>query len=221
MTRTLVPTLAETLRHRIAAGEWTGASLPPERDLAADLGVARNTLRRAMHLLKQEGALAGEVGRGTFVRKPASPPPDLLARMQGSSPADVMEVRLMLEPAAAAAAATSGSAAELAAIGEAHENAIRAADLPDFEHWDAEFHHRIVACSRNDLLKAVHDLLKGLRNQAPWFEMKRRSFSEERRRRYCDEHAGILAAAERRDPDAARDAMAAHLQTVRLNMFGR
>ena len=67
----------------------------------------------------------------------------------------------------------------------------QALDMPDFEHWDAEFHHRIFACSRNEFLKEIHNLMRILRNQAPWFEMKKRSFSEERRRTYCGEHQAI------------------------------
>ncbi len=221
MPRALASTIADVLRGRIEAGEWADARLPPERELASDFGVARNTVRRAMTLLKQDGAIAGEVGRGTFVRdrKPAAP--GILASMEGASPADVMEVRLMLEPSAAASAALNASAPDLAAIDDAHAQAKVALDMPGFEQWDAEFHHRIVACSRNELLKALHLLLKGLRNQAPWFEMKQRSFSEQRRQHYCAEHASILAALVRRDPVGSRDAMAAHLTTVRINMMGR
>jgi DNA-binding FadR family transcriptional regulator len=146
---------------------------------------------------------------------------EAVARMQGASPADVMDIRLMLEPGAAGFAATNASASDIAAVEDAHRQALAATEMPEFENWDAEFHHRIVACSRNDLLKDIHDLLRALRNQSPWFEMKRRSFSEHRRVHYCDEHAAVLEALRRRDPEAARDAMLAHLVSVRMNMLGR
>ena len=64
--------------------------------------------------------------------------------------------------------------------------------MPTFEYWDAEFHHRVFACSRNDLLRENHNLMRILRNQSPWFGMKRRSFSEERRQINCREHEAIL-----------------------------
>ena len=60
-----------------------------------------------------------------------------------------------------------------------------------------------------------------LRNQSPWFEMKKRSFSEERRQTYCAEHEQILDRLLRRDPEGARAAMLAHLQTVARNLLGR
>ena len=174
-----------------------------------------------MALLKQDGAVAGHVGRGTFVLGDDRVLSGAIGRMQGASPSDVMEIRIMLEPAAAGFAATNASASEIAAVEEAHGTAVAARDMPDFERWDAEFHHRIVACSRNDLLKEFHDLLRGLRNQRPWYEMKQRSFSEERRLAYCTEHAAILTGLRRRDPDAARTAMLTHLVSVRINMLGR
>ncbi|TIT55904.1 MAG: FadR family transcriptional regulator, partial [Mesorhizobium sp.] len=135
--------------------------------------------------------------------------------------ADMMEIRQLLEPAAASFAATNASAMELNAVREAHKIACEAQDMPTFEHWDAEFHHRIFACSRNEFLKEIHNLMRILRNQAPWFEMKKRSFSEERRGIYCSEHQTVLDALLRRDPESASQAMLAHLKTVERNLLGR
>ncbi len=221
MPRNVAAEIARNLQSRIASGEWADSRIPAERELAADLGIARNTLRRAMALLEKDGAIARQVGRGTFVMNDNHALAGTIARMQGASPADVMEIRFMLEPHAAAFAATNASTSDLALVHEAHQAALGAQDMPSFELWDAEFHQRIVACSRNDLLREFHNLLRALRNQSPWFEMKRRSFSEERRQTYCAEHATMLDALTRRDPEAARDAMQAHLLTVRVNMIGR
>ena len=85
--------------------------------------------------------------------------------MEGASPADMMEIRQLLEPAAAAFAATNASATELGKVAEAHRHAVAATVLPDFEHWDAELHHRVFACSRNELLREIHNVLRILRNQ--------------------------------------------------------
>ena len=57
-----------SLRKRIAAGEWAPTGrLPPERELAAEYGVARNTVRRAVEAIAHEGTVERHVGRGTFV----------------------------------------------------------------------------------------------------------------------------------------------------------
>jgi DNA-binding FadR family transcriptional regulator len=223
MPRLVATDIAIELRKRIAAGEWTESGrIPPERDLAEAFGVARNTIRRAVHLLEADGTVVRQIGRGTFL---ADPDPNSLAsvvgRMEGTSPADMMEIRLLLEPAAASFAATNASNSELIAVREAHQTACDSADMPTFEHWDAEFHHRIFACSRNDFLKEIHNLMRILRNQSPWFEMKKRSFSEERRQTYCREHHAIVEALLQRNPDGAKQAMLAHLQTVERNLLGR
>lgn len=223
MPRLIASDIMRTLKQRIEAGEWSdGRRVPPERELALEFGVARNTIRRALLALEDRGTIQRHVGRGTYL-SPATDPSMLeaVSRMAGSSPADMMAVRLLLEPAAAESAATTASAAEISAVREAHDAACNTTDLLEFEHWDAELHHRIFGCCRNELLREIHNLLRVLRNQAPWFDMKQRSFSEERRQRYCTEHAAILEAILRRDPSAARSAMQTHLVNVEHNLLGR
>ena len=61
--------IAAALEARIRSGELPpGARLPTHRDLAYEHGVALNTATRAMQLLARNGLVAGEVGRGSFVR---------------------------------------------------------------------------------------------------------------------------------------------------------
>jgi DNA-binding FadR family transcriptional regulator len=223
MPRLLAQDIAGVLRKRILSGEWADIGrMPPERDLAREFGAARNTIRKAVSLLEGEGTLSRQIGRGAFLQpENADSLAKAVSRMEGTSPADMMEIRLLLEPSAAQFAATNASASELAAVREAHQMAVNSVDMPAFEHWDAEFHNRIFACSRNDFLKEIHNVMRILRNQPLWFEMKKRSFSEERRQVYCKEHASILNALMQRDPEAARAAMYAHLITVERNLLGR
>lgn len=222
MPRLVAEDVASRLRERIDAGEWDATGrMPPERDLANEFGIARNTMRRAVSMLEKQGTVVRQVGRGTFLsnRTPESFA-DIVGRIRGVSPADLMEVRLLIEPAAAAAAATLASDSQLEAIKEAHGQAVAAQDMPAFEDYDALFHQRIFDCSRNELLKELHGLLRLLRNQPLWFDMKKRAFSEERKTRYCEEHRALLDALLRRDPEGAREAMLLHLKTVRRNLLG-
>lgn len=215
--------IADAVRRRVEAGEWAGGrKLPTEREFAAEHGVARNTVRRAFDRLEADGLLIRRVGRGTYLREePEEGIAAIVERMQGTSPADMMEVRLLLEPAATGFAATNASAAALAGIAEAHASAVAAVDMPNFEYWDAEFHHRIFSCTRNDLLREFHEVLRTLRDQPKWYEMKARSFAEERRKNYCVEHERILGALNARHPEEASAAMRAHLLTVQMNLLGR
>jgi DNA-binding FadR family transcriptional regulator len=144
----------------------------------------------------------------------------LLERIAGTSPVDIMAVRLMVEPHAAAQAAASATSAELAVIRNCHDRAAAETDANEFEKRDAEFHAQIFLATRNELLASLHDILRVIRNQPSWVEIKRRSASDERRRTYCAEHGQIVKALMNHDPDAAAQAMRAHLLTVNQNLFG-
>ncbi|PLS77582.1 MAG: hypothetical protein CYG59_23065 [Chloroflexi bacterium] len=64
----------DVLRNRIVRGELAaGAKLPPHLELAADYGVAPLTMRQVLARLEAEGFVSREQGRGTFVRRQATP----------------------------------------------------------------------------------------------------------------------------------------------------
>lgn len=144
----------------------------------------------------------------------------LLERIAGTGPLDIQAARMMIEPYAAATAASNATASDLDAIRETYEAASVATEMERFEKLDGEFHKRIFLAARNDLLASVHEILQVIRAQTAWVEIKRRSFREERRRSYCDDHARIVAALESHDPVEAADAMRAHLASVDRNLFG-
>ncbi len=210
-----------SLRQRIEAGEWSeGLRLPNERSLADEYGVARNTVRAAIERIRADGTVRREVGRGTFLQR--TPDADFAAAMRmliGVSPADTMAVRQIIEPKAAALAATKGNLADLKAIAAAHETVVAAEGFEAFEQSDAAFHALIFVASRNELLTGLHAILKLIRNQEQWLGIKRRSFSEGRRADYCAEHAAIVQALISRDSDAAERAMSAHLDSVGRNLL--
>jgi DNA-binding FadR family transcriptional regulator len=143
----------------------------------------------------------------------------VLQKISGSSPVDVMNVRMMVEPQAAAIAASNATDADLSLIFEAHQVASACKEVAAFEVQDAEFHKRIFAATRNELLTSLHDILRVIRNQSAWIENKRRSFSEARRLAYCAEHAQIHRALSARDAEGAANAMRAHLVAVNRNLF--
>ena len=222
MPRPVAEDLTRLLRQRIETGHWAGGQrLPAERELAAELGVARNTVRRALNQLAEDGLLLRQIGRGTFVAADDSDSLSaIVRRLAGTSPADMMEIRQLLEPSAAASAALNASSSELDAVRIACDNAEAATELAEFEYWDAEFHHRLMTCSRNELLREFHNILRILRNQPLWLTLKRRSFSPRRREHYCQEHREIVDALLHRDPERARRAMLVHLNTVEHNLQG-
>jgi DNA-binding FadR family transcriptional regulator len=214
--------IAGEFRRRIDAGEWkSGSRLPAERALAAELAVARNTVRRALAALESEGLLARHVGRGTFVQGRPKRHADALAmQLREASPSDVMEVRLIIEPQAVALAASRASGAELAAIDEAFRHSLAARGIAEFEHWDGQLHLRIVGAAKNALLTDYCRAITEARNQPRWYQLKKRSLNADRRFRYDQHHTAIVSALKDRDPDAAARLMREHLLVVQANLLG-
>jgi len=221
MPKLVAAEVEQSLRQRINSGEWSeGRRLPNERELATEYNVARNTVRTAIEKIAADGAVTREVGRGTFLRHDNRLDfMKVIQKLTGVSPIDMMAVRQIFEPRAAALAATNASADDINEVALAHAAAVEAVDIEGFEHWDAELHQRIFLASRNELLNHLHEILRLIRNQDLWRDIKRRSFSPQRRQIYCEEHKAIVDALMRRDAEAAASAMRTHLDTVSRNLF--
>lgn len=68
--------IADQIEHAIAAGTLSaGAKLPPQRNLAYDIGVTIGTVGRAYTIVRERGLVSGEVGRGTYVLEKAESRP--------------------------------------------------------------------------------------------------------------------------------------------------
>ena len=112
--------VAGQLGELIRQGEFLpGDRLPPERDLARQLGVSRPTVREAMIALEIAGLVDVRTGSGAYVRKAPSTgvmpfaPPDI-----GPSPFELVAARRLIEPEVAFAAAGCMHAGVLAGIAE-------------------------------------------------------------------------------------------------------
>jgi len=216
--------VAADIGGKIDRGEWSdGHRLPPERALAAQYGLARNTVRSALKLLEDQGRLVRWVGRGTFVRAELAGEGGhrgLLHNMREASPSDVMEVRLIIEPQAAALAASRASAEDLAEIEEALRQSVSAKGIAQFEHWDSKLHLAIFRAAKNALLSDYCEAINAVRNQPRWYRLKQRTLKPEYRVVYDQQHSAVVTALKDRDGDAARRALQQHLVTVRDNLFG-
>jgi DNA-binding FadR family transcriptional regulator len=233
--------VTEELRSQIASGSWpAGRQVPPERALAEQFGLARNTLRRVLKLLEDEGLLERHVGRGTFVRSPSdgkangasghnghgaalaangSMSGDLTTKLRGASPADLMEVRIIIEPQMAALAASRATAEDIAQIELALKHSIAAKGLAEFEHWDAQLHLSIFKAAKNAILLAWCEAINVVRNEPDWYRLKKRSVTPEVRNSYDRDHTEIVAALKERDPEAARKVLFKHLTRVRDSLL--
>ena len=161
----VIDTAITRIRDRIAAGELApGDRLPPEAELAALLGVSRNSLREAVRALIQANVLDVRRGDGTYV---TSLEPQLLLSglafvmdlMQDRTVLELFEVRRLLEPAAtgvAAARITDDSIDGLRGLLEAMRRSTTAEELVSL---DVEFHRSIVEASGNQTLVSLLEAL--------------------------------------------------------------
>jgi len=211
--------VALDIGRKIDAGEWPdGFRVPAERELAITYRLARNTIRRALREL--DSRLLRIVGRGTFVKgNPAGRAREFVGRLRDASPTDIMEVRLIMEPQAAALAAHRASTAELAEIETILRKSIAAKGTAEFEHWDAALHLAIFRATNNALLIDYCEAINAARNQPHWYRLKQRSMTETLRRQYDQEHSAVVSALLQRDAEAARRLQLQHLNSVRERLL--
>lgn len=205
-----------------------GDRIPTERELMQTFGGGRNIVRKTLISLEEEGLLERRVGSGTFVADPKSVgfkegfDPALLSEIASQAgPVEVMELRHIFEPEAAALAAMRASVAEMREIRSKFEWSIKARSLEDFEQADDEFHAAIAHASRNVLVSRVYEIVSAVRNQTEWGMMKKKTLLPEHRITHSNEHEAILKSIEARDGSGARDAMRDHLRNVDIGLFGK
>src|SRR3954463_12443424 len=115
-----------------------GSRLPPERDLAEQLGIARSTLRQALTTLGQSGYLGAPRGRsgGTFVA--AAPP--LGSGTLRPDWREILDTRVAVECGAAVLAAERGSPGAFGRMDELIEAMDAPGDFDDYRRADVRFH---------------------------------------------------------------------------------
>jgi GntR family transcriptional repressor for pyruvate dehydrogenase complex len=193
-----------------------GDQLPAERDLAQRFGVSRTAVREAVKTLREKGLVEAYSGRGTFVTNGTSQAIrqslDLMIRInQQDGSANLVELRLVLEPEIAGLAASRIDEQLLATMREAAAVMDRSLRDPDaFVEADLDFHLALAEAVGNPLILSLLDSIVGLLR-----EQRSRIFNiDGGPERGQFHHKRILAAIEQRDPVAAREAMRAHLQQV-------
>jgi DNA-binding FadR family transcriptional regulator len=206
--------LAAVLREQILRGAFPdGHRLPSERQLAENYVVSRGTVREALRLLEQGDLLSRRRGSGSYVTYPAErdgPEREDVAEI--TSPLQLLEVRLALEPQMVRLASRNMTARDIAGLEEALRNTESAAnDEETFSHWDKIFHLRIAEGTRNPLMITMYGQINHVRTHDLWESIKGAILTPERIRQYNNHHREVFDAIRRRDPEAAVACMNNHL----------
>ena len=196
----------ESVKHAILTGEFKPGQALVETDLAERLGVSKTPVREALKTLAGSGLVVMSPYKGVTVREVD------LAHARG-----VYDMRLLLEPVAAARTATGAvtGAGAWEAARRALDHADRAVDAAERVLANRAFHRALYAGCGNPLLVRTLDELRdqtALLSSAAW--ARQPSWEQE-----AHEHRAILAAARSREPDQVRDLMRAHIGAFAARHF--
>jgi GntR family transcriptional regulator, transcriptional repressor for pyruvate dehydrogenase complex len=208
--------MADDLRERILTGEFAeGTPLPPERELVAQHGVARTTVREALRILEVQGFVWIKMGRtgGAYVRKPSqesvAASVSLLIRGRQIRLTDLLETRESIEPQCARLAAKYRTEEDLERL-DAANRAIgaKSASLVDFLQANVDWHIAVATATHNELLTGFMLAL----SRAIYASTDTKGFINDNvRRTTVRAHRSITRAIRDQDPEAAVRRMLRHV----------
>jgi DNA-binding FadR family transcriptional regulator len=200
-----------------------GKLLPPEYQLAADLGVSRPIIREALKSLEGQGIVEVVSGKGAMVKLPDSQPLQRFfqrtMRLQREAIIDVMELRIGVEVQSAALAARRHTPEDIARLTENVAEMRRNLHNPDaYVELDVAFHLLVASTTHNTM---ICHMVKAIR------ESLRDTLHESLLRQQTDEqleliqagHEAILASLEQGDVEGAKRAMAAHFDEAVMSLI--
>ena len=193
-----------------------GTRLPGERELAERFNVSRVTIREAAIALQTVGVLKIKTGSGIYVSELSDRTDDALPKV---SALELTEARSLFESEAAALAAPVISDATLAKLDTLLEAMAAEGDDEKSTEIDREFHMTIASASGNAAITHVIHTLWRLRTELPEVKYTHESVCHHDGRTRQDEHAAVVEALRKHDPQGARLAMRQHFQRLLASML--
>lgn len=189
------------LRDAILGGALPAGGRVSERALGKSLGVSAQPVREALRRLEAEGLVVSSPRRGTVVA-------EIDARVLG----EMNLIRLALEGSAAALAARKATDEDLSALRAqlgAMRGATAAGDIASLARANEAFHERLHAAAGNAFLTRALETLRAYDRVA---RLRALGSSPREPAQALREHASLLAALRRRDPELAEARMRAHVR---------
>ena len=196
-----------------------GERLATERELAARFGASRSVVRSALAELHKAGKIIRKVGHGTVVTQTAETEGRGALPLLDTSPLELLEFRLAMEPGLAGAMVLHASEREIKTVIDCWKGGENADGWEAWEYWDRAFHAALIAATHNRLAIGVHDAIIGIRHERPWISAKVGHTDAKRWQNYQEEHCRIVEALVGRDAEALFNAIRDHLMSVRAKML--
>jgi DNA-binding FadR family transcriptional regulator len=212
--------IADQLRQAIVEGTYKyGQKLPAERQLAEAFNASRTTVRLALDRLETDKLVARRIGSGTFVSYRQPGETDDIAEI--TSPVELIEARLAIEPYMTRLAVLNASAKDLEKLFEACDMAEAAGNDPEhFTEWDTQFHIRIAEASHNPLMLWIYRRVNEIRAHDQWAAMRDKILTQQRIADYNRQHRALAEAIASRDVEGAVAMVTSHLHYARRQLMG-
>lgn len=211
--------VAAQLRRRIVEGEYAYEErLPAERNLAEEFGVSRGTIRSVLELLEQQNMVIRQVGSGTYVTHKAITDQQEISRI--TSPLEMVEVRIAIEPQMVRLAIANSSSQDLEELHSALQQCETCNGDPEkFARADTAFHMALAHCSKNKLIFWLYERISEVRRHSQWRQMKQKLLTPERIDFYNSQHRALYEAIASRDTAAAASMIKNHLYGVQDDLL--
>lgn len=209
-------------RHIVSGALKPGDLLPREETLAQRMVISRTALRESLKVLVSKGLIETRQKTGTRVRDPRhwnQLDADVLAWRCASMPTDdfvekLVEMREIIEPAAAAAAAKRRDATQLARIKAAYGAMDAAQDLDAWAQADLDFHESVLGAANNELLTSLFSVIETA--LGAYFLLSARTAVDFKYS--LPQHLAVYDAIRLRRADVARAAMHGLIEDSRANI---
>ena len=219
----LSDSIAAELEQRILEGSWkTGDRLPAERELSAQLGVSRASLREGIQKLVSRGLLSSQQGGGTWVTNRLDAgfqePWEALLHKHASVREDLLEFREMIEAKAAACAAeraTPEDKARLKKCFDALDQAYRGGTLEVLVAADLAFHQAVAEAAHNAIIGHLTASLLRLLHNSLELNLAELTQLPQARELLRRQHQAIFESIMQGDQAAANRTAARHVNYVR------
>jgi DNA-binding FadR family transcriptional regulator len=163
--------------------------------------------------------VARRIGSGTFVSYRQPGETDDIAEI--TSPLELIEARLAIEPYMTRLAVLNASAKDLEKLFEACDLAEAAGTDPEgFTEWDTQFHIRIAEASHNPLMLWIYRRVNEIRAHAQWAMMRDKILTSQRISDYNRQHRALAEAIASRDVEGAVAMVTSHLHYARRQLMG-
>jgi len=210
--------VVEYVKDGIKTGRFKlGDKIPSEAELSEELGVGRSSLREGKNILRAFGLVDIRRGDGTYIdNKTEQKFLEVIGLQVGSTTADLMVLRKVLESGTIGLACTKISDSEIDRLQKLTDYYITETDVTLCTEADQEFHLSIIRALGNPLILSLDSMIFSSRFEG----IKNVIMDKVAKQEAHDEHQKIINALRQRDPQASSEAMMVHINHTIGNMIG-